>query len=322
MTDFTPYPPDLFGDANNGLKNNPLALRFIIPPFSDLSARSKDWQNRKNEWSKLGIKSEMGRKDQLLGGSTRAGYAALEKIDGCKRGDNGTSVFDPVLCEVIYSWFSFYGCQIVDPFCGGSVRGIIAALMGRYYYGVDLRDEQIKANEMQAQQLCNKVKPVYSVGDSFDKINEAPYADFIFSCPPYGDLEKYSDDPNDLSNMEWHTFSARYKHIIKKTCDKLKDNRFACFVVGNFRSKKGFIRDLVGETIKGFEACGVNYYNEGILLTALGNAGMRATKQFNGGRKLVKTHQNILVFCKGDPKKAAMKIVTDKKSEQPTKEQE
>ena len=26
--------------------------------------------------------------------------------------------------------------------------------------------------------------------------------DFIFSCPPYGDLEVYSDDPNDLSRMK------------------------------------------------------------------------------------------------------------------------
>ena len=31
---------------------------------------------------------------------------------------------------------------------------------------------------------------------------------------------------------------------------------------------------------------------------------MRTAKQFRAGRKLGKTHQNVLVFCKGDPKRA------------------
>lgn len=34
-----------------------------------------------------------------------------------------TSVFDPVLCEVAYTWFCPKGGAILDPFCGGSVRG-------------------------------------------------------------------------------------------------------------------------------------------------------------------------------------------------------
>jgi hypothetical protein len=34
---------------------------------------------------------------------------------------------------------------------------------------------------------------------------------------------------------------------------------------------------------------------------------MRVTKQFESGRKLAKTHQNVLVFCKGDWRAAAVK---------------
>ena len=37
------------------------------------------------------------------------------------------SVFDPVLCELMYYWFSFDKAKILDPFAGGSVRGIIAS---------------------------------------------------------------------------------------------------------------------------------------------------------------------------------------------------
>ena len=43
-------------------------------------------------------------------------------------------------------------------------------------------------------------------------------------------------------------------------------------------------------------------YNEAILVTAVGSLPIRVAKQFAGYRKLGKTHQNVLVFFKGDPK--------------------
>lgn len=49
---------------------------------------------------------------------------------------------------------------------------------------------------------------------------------------------------------------------------------------------------------------GAQYYNEGILVTQAGSLAIRAGRTFAATRKLGKTHQNILVFCKGDPKRA------------------
>ena len=89
----------------------------------------------------------------------------------------------------------------------------------------------------------------------------------------------------------------------------MKPDRFACFVVANFRDSKGFYRDLVGETIRGFEDSGLRFYNDAVLLTSIGSAAMRATKQFDASRKLCKTHQNVLVFVNGDPKKAAKAVI-------------
>ena len=221
----------------------------------------------------------------------------------------GTSIFDPVLCELAYRWFCPPGGQVADPFAGGSVRGIIAAQLGLNYWGCDLRAEQVAANREQAAAICNAVMPVWVCGDSMETLADAPDADFIFSCPPYGDLEVYSDDPADLSNMEWHTFVAAYKRIILRAVGRLKDDRFACFVVGDFRDNKGFYRDFVSTTIRAFEECGARLYNEAILATPVGSACMRVTKQFNASRKMAKTHQNVLVFCKGDPRKAAAACV-------------
>jgi len=60
----------------------------------------------------------------------------------------------------------------------------------------------------------------------------------------------------------------------------------------------------VGDTVEAFKAAGLNYYNEAILVTAVGSLPIRAGRQFDAGRKLGKTHQNVLVFVKGDGKKA------------------
>ena len=169
----------------------------------------------------------------------------------------------------------------------------------------DLRQEQIEANRIQADEIGTNPIPEWVCGDSMDTLEGAPDSDLIFSCPPYGDLEVYSDNPSDLSNMEWHTFVANYKRIIMRSCRKLKENRFACFVVGDFRDKRGFYRDFVSTTISGFKESGLELYNEAILVTSVGSASMRVTKQFKSGRKFAKTHQNVLVFCKGDWRKAA-----------------
>jgi len=224
-------------------------------------------------------------------------------MDG--RGNNdGGSIFDPVLCELMYSWFSPVGGQVLDPFAGGSVRGIVAGKLGRKYLGCDLRQEQIDANKAQGY-IAGDTIPEWVCMDSRGIDGLEVKADMVFSCPPYADLEVYSDDPNDLSTLKYEDFKDAYFEIIKKACSKLKDDRFACFVVGDVRDKKGNYYNFVGDTVEAFKACGMNYYNEAILVTCVGSLPIRAGKQFSSGRKLGKTHQNILIFVKGDGKKAS-----------------
>lgn len=218
---------------------------------------------------------------------------------------SGTSIFDPVLCELSYRWFSPANGQILDPFAGGSVRGVVATLLGRSYWGCDLRPEQIEANLIQAETITPTALPEWVCGDSLQTVTSAPLADFVFSCPPYGNLEVYSELAEDLSAMEWPDFLTAYRAIIAASCARLKDNRFACFVVGDFRDGKGNYRNFVGETVAAFQAAGLHFYNEAILVTAVGSLPIRIGKQFASGRKLGKTHQNVLVFLKGDAKKAA-----------------
>jgi hypothetical protein len=135
-----------------------------------------------------------------------------------------------------------------------------------------------------------------------------PQADLVFSCPPYADLEVYSDDPRDLSAMGYAEFREAYFEIIAEACSLLKPNRFACFVVGEVRDKAGNYYGLVPDTIAAFRAAGLEFYNEAILVTAVGSLPIRAGRQFEISRKMGKTHQNVLVFVKGDAKAATEAI--------------
>jgi len=242
LAEFALFGKDLFGDAIKPKASGPVAELFTLPPFTILDARSGEWQERKRAWLAMGIRSEVGRLENSLGMSAAASL-----------GEKDTSIFDPVLVELAVRWFSPEGGQIVDPFAGGSVRGIVAGALGRKYWGCDLRPEQVAANDVQADEIAPTVRPVWVCGDSMDTLPEAPEANFVFSCPPYGDLERYSDDPRDLSAMEWHAFVAAYKRIILRAVGRMKQDSFACFVVGDFRDGRGFYRNFVSTTIEAFE---------------------------------------------------------------------
>lgn len=214
---------------------------------------------------------------------------------------SGTSIFDPVLCEVIYNWFCPENGIVFDPFAGGSVRGVVAEMLGRHYIGIDLSEKQVDANQRNADALG--VCPAWHCDDSRNMDAYIPdgCADLVFSCPPYHDLEKYSDHPLDLSNMSYADFVEAYKDIIEKACGKLKKNRFAVFVVGEIRDNKGAYRDFVSTTKRIFQDCGLYLYNDNILLEQYGTAPMRASIIFKR-RKTAKVHQNVLIFYKGDLK--------------------
>lgn len=320
---------DLIGDPNDGLGGDggsdgagSLSDRFLIPPFSVFSAREGWWQDRKRQWIALGIRSEEGRGANALGFSDGCNgsmggktyneakeYVKSFGTEGIIAGNQtGTSIFDPVLCEIAYRWFSPKGGTVLDPFAGGSVRGIVAAKVGRQYVGNDLRAEQVEANRRQADEIIggDEPHPAWSCGDSrnIERLCEGVQADFIFSCPPYADLEVYSDDPADLSTLDYPDFREAYREIIAAACRMLKPNRFACFVVSEVRGKDGSYYNFVGDTVQAFLDAGLKLYNEAILVTAIGSLPIRAGKQFSASRKLGKTHQNVLVFLKGDAKKA------------------
>lgn len=214
----------------------------------------------------------------------------------------GDSVFDPVVAELAYRWFCPPRGEVLDPFCGGSVRGFVAGVLGMRYTGIDLSLQQIAANEQQLNELQAhlQARPTYVHGDSNVVLADPRECDLVFSCPPYGNLEVYSDDKADISNMPHADFERAYRSVILRACAGLRDNRFAVWVVGDYRDKKsGLLRDFVSMSIDAFAQAGLSLYNEAIIIDPASSAATRAPRQFVGGRKLTRTHQQFLVFVKG-----------------------
>jgi len=223
--------------------------------------------------------------------------------------DTGTSVFSPCLCEMDYLWFTKEGDRILDPFAGGSVRGIVAERMGRKYTGIELRNEQVEANVIQGTDICDEC-PEWICGDSLhmDALVGERMFDHIFTCPPYGDLEVYSDDAADLSNMSHEEFDSTYAEILRIAASHLENNRFATIVVGNYRDGRGMLRDLNGITVRAMEDAGLRYYNDMVYVTPVGTLPIRVPRMFKASRKVGRTHQYVLNFVKGDPKKASERL--------------
>jgi len=301
-----------------------LAERFIVPPFSVLDARQGYWQERKKAWIGLGVAGKRGR-DNTSVFNEGAYPACLFEMRNEMRNKTGVdpewsvvvekaiqigtytppmiSIVDPVLCEVAYRWFCPANGLIINPTAGESVYGLVASYLGYRYKGVELREEQVEANREQNTEMGLSAEWILGDGqDVYSLVSED--ADFIMCCPPYLDLEVYSDDPRDLSAMEYEEFIGVYRKIISESVRRLKDNRFAFFVVGDVRDKKGVYRDFIGSTIQAFKDAGCDLYNQAVLIEASLSAPMRANRQFSAGRKFVKTHQNVLVFVKGDWREA------------------
>jgi DNA modification methylase len=293
---------DLFGEEVLS-KSLSLADKYLLAPTSVLNTRESNWQNLKRKWVRLGIESEVGRNSTTgntkdMTNLSKRGYNSSSWSDMSNQ--SGISIFDPVICEIIYKWFCPSGGLIIDPFAGGSVRGIVANYLGYKYTGIELRSEQCESNRDQAIEILDvNNQPQWYCGDS-DKLLDDEWNikfDLLFSCPPYMNLEVYSDLPEDLSNMNDEVFISKYNSIIDKSCKLVKRGGYAVFVVGDLRDNKGYQKDFTGITKQAFIKAGMKLYNELILVTPVGSKAMTLERGFKNG-KLAKVHQNVYIFKK------------------------
>lgn len=312
----------------NSAPESSLFDRFVVPPFSILDTRKGYWQDRKKKW--YDIIGDMGesRNDTLVTSleikykdlyqRTRehrkeCGLSFKEYIDKyvsqedlekeqAKIVAQGVSILDPVMAEIVCRWFGQENGTAFDCFAGDTVFGFVAAHLGNDFTGIELRENQAALNNervegMNARYICDD-------GQNVAQHIEPESQDLLFSCPPYFDLEKYTDLPNDASNQgSYEDFIKILENAFTGAVSCLKQNRFAAICVGDVREKNtGFYYDFCGDIKRIFKQNGMRLYNEIILVEQTASTALRASRYMDS-RKVAKTHQHLLVFFKGDPKK-------------------
>ena len=298
LTGFSLDDFDFGGGPGTGGGDDPPVLlkdRFVVPPFSILDTRQGLWRDRKAHWHSL--IGDSGESRELALGNKK-NYS--EKDQFAKRG-LGVSLLDPVLSEIINRWFGLPNCKTFDCFAGDSIFGYVSDYLGNEFTGIELRQEQTDLNNKRLKGSNSK----YICDDGRNVLNhiDEKSQDLLFSCPPYFNLEVYSDLPNDASNQkEYSDFLKILDTAFTNAIKCLKDDRFAVVVVGDVRDKKGFYYRFVDDVKDIFKKNKIFLYNELILIEPIGVKAIVAGKTMER-RKVMKVHQNVLVFYKGNPKK-------------------
>jgi len=278
----TEYNAKQIGKGNNKLKND-----WIMPPFSILDTRQIYWQERRKDWYELIGNTSFTRENAL-------GDDLMGSIN------DGVSLFDPVLAEIIYHWFSpAKGC-VLNLFAGDVEPNIVAAYRGHPLQGIELRQDQIDHTNRIAVKLNiqNNVNLICDDVLNLNKHVKDNSQDILFSCPPFYNLEEYSIDKRDFANKEEVDFDTLLQQVINAGAQKLKNNRFAVFVVSEVRRPDGSYRGFIPKVIRWFEEAGLKYYNEIVLINSIGTLPFRINGMWQN-RKVGKMHQNVLVFFKG-----------------------
>lgn len=205
------------------------------------------------------------------------------------------SVFNPQLAQMILAAYAPMNGKIYDPFGGGGTRGYIATKMGYDYTGVEIRKEEY--NRVLAQMKEWNLNFKFILADSV-KYRPNESFDFIYTCPPYYDLEVYSDMEEDLSNApSYMEYLNMLQKVLKNCYDVLKKDSFAVFVVGNFRNKKGELEHLNGDLITKAKEVGFKLWDELIWMGA-SNVALTRCGKFEKNRKSVRMHEYIIILKK------------------------
>lgn len=214
-----------------------------------------------------------------------------------RSGVNGgkCSVFNPHLSQMILSAYCPLSARIYDPFGGGGTRGYMATKMGHNYIGVEIREEEV--NRLKSQMIDWGFEFDIILDDSRTYEPEGEF-DFSFTCPPYYDLELYSNLDGDLSNAgTYQEYLEMLNDVMINVYNCLKINCFAVFVVGNFRNKSGELEHLNGDLITIGKNIGFKLWDELIWMGA-SNVALTRCGKFSVNRKSVRMHEYIVILKK------------------------
>jgi DNA modification methylase len=300
---------DLFGNTIDDFKSQkekfgiwPLTVwdcDLSDPEVKAMKQAIGDLDTGKGRVQKSAISYTHGMKKQ----APREGCFSMPSHDASTDRDKVTiSIFNPAVAAWILNLYAPTEGLCFDPFAGGGTRAIMAAKHGMNYVGVELREEEVDAVVERCKGMGVQDKVGLIVGDSSSDISaqvEDACADFLITCPPYYDLEVYGGGEADLSMVAtYQDFLVGMQRVIKNTYRVLKPGAYSCWVVGLHRDKKGNLLAMNHDISRLHQAAGFRHKEEVILAQRNNGAIQRVGNFEKGDRRLIRTHEYLLVFVR------------------------
>ena len=151
----------------------------------------------------------------------------------------------PQIAQQLYERFTKKNDVVLDLFFGSGTSGIEAVNMERRCIGVELKAELAESvsEKFTPRQLVTDVNIICADSASefaVDKIKARleimgeEKAQLLILHPPYDDIIKFSDKPEDLSNCEnTEQFYDLFEKVAKNGYDLLEKGRFAALIIGD-----------------------------------------------------------------------------------------
>lgn len=166
-------------------------------------------------------------------------------VEGYPETPEQYSAFSPQLAELIVEMWSDPADLVVDPFSGWGTRAEAALRVERRYLGFDVSSTALQRTVGHLEKYWAQDSARWSIrgedGCRMESISDGE-ASLVFSCPPYWNLEKYEDAPEQLSaTQSYSAFLGKIRELCFNTRRVLKEGGYAVFVAGSFRRNDQYI---------------------------------------------------------------------------------
>lgn len=204
--------------------------------------------------------------------------------------------WSPYVPRNIILRYSSPNSWILDQFAGGGTTIIEALLLNRNVIGLDISEKSINTIKENIKHLEHDVKTCIKKCDAtnLDFIKSGKI-DLVCTHPPYLDIVKYSDDENDLSNMNLDVFIEKMRLVARESYRVLKKNCVCAVMIGDVR-KNGKLIPLGMKTLDIFISEGFNLKE--IIIKEQHNCKMTPYWMKRNPKFLILAHEYIFVMCK------------------------